>query len=91
MHTIYKYKLDLVQSQEIELPGNHKILSVQLQDGNLCLWAKIVESEPRLYTFYIYGTGHPIPDGNLEYLDTVMINGLVWHIFIDPHYRTKYT
>lgn len=39
--TIYKYPLDVTDVQEIKLPVGAEILTVQAQNGTLCLWALV--------------------------------------------------
>lgn len=84
MRAIYKYPLDLVDSQILVLPSSAKPLSVQLQGGLICLWADvpagqfIVEKE---VVISIVGTGHTIPPGAVNYLGTVQQGQFVWHVY----------
>jgi len=36
------------------------------------------------YTFQVYGTGHPIPDGGMYVATTDRKNGLVFHLYELP-------
>lgn len=89
--TIYKYELGLVDKQELKLPCNAQILSLQFQCGKLCLWALVAPQEERMlpYTFFIYGTGHLVTAGHHDnYLGTVQHDSgmLIWHVFYNgPH------
>ena len=82
--TIWKYKLEIVDEQFIEIPFgyNSKLLSVAMQDERLCLWA-IVEPEKDTKTaqIRIFGTGNPHYSGSLEFLGTVQEQFFVWHVF----------
>lgn len=85
MRTIYKYPLQLTESQVLSLPSSAKPLSVQLQGDQLCLWADVppsgrfvVEKE---VVISVVGTGHPIPPGAVNYLGTVQQGNFVWHIY----------
>ena len=97
MKTIYKYILEPVGAQTLQIPSGAEFLSVQMQHGNLCLWA-IVDPEKLLENeyFVIVGTGHPVPEKPkyLQYLGTVQQaarlknlfpehadGALVWHVF----------
>lgn len=89
MHTVYKYPLDgYADRQTIELPKGAQPLSVQFQNGQLCLWA-LVDTNLGLgrYTVQMYGTGHEIDADDLpvghEFLGTVQVSGgvLVFHLF----------
>lgn len=83
MKTIYKYKLELKDKQTIKLPIGAEILTIQMQDGVFQLWALVSESASshNEHTFFIYGTGFPIPNPEkLEYITTLQRGG-VWHIF----------
>lgn len=84
MRTVYKYPLELTDSQILHLPSSAKPLSVQLQGNQLCLWADVpagqfvVEKE---VVITIVGTGHPIPPGAVNYLGTVQQGPFVWHVY----------
>jgi hypothetical protein len=84
---IYKYLLAMQENQEVELPVNSKILSVQFQDENLYLWALVNKksgTSVQKHVIEIYGTGQDI---NYElgirrnHLATVQSQGFVWHVF----------
>lgn len=84
---VYEYRLSMKGFQEIELPVNSKILSVQFQKDGLYLWA-LVNKEPGKYTqrhiIEMYGTGDDI---NCEmgvrrnYLATLQSEDNVLHVF----------
>lgn len=81
--TIYKYPLKITDVQEIELPVDYQILSAQLQNGVINLWA-LVDPCVRKYkiTILIHGTGHPLASfENKKFISTVQQGPLVWHIF----------
>lgn len=83
--TIYKYPIKLTDSQKVKLPINAEILTAQMQDDTLCLWAKVEESntsmEERIID--IFGTGCPISDEHRRYIGTTQMHGgaLIWHVF----------
>jgi hypothetical protein len=89
MKKIYKYRLENLSSQEIEMPVEAEILSVQTQNDIPCIWALI---DPRAalekVTFEIIGTGYEIPnviDGvevDRKYVGTFQLSMLVFHCFI---------
>lgn len=85
--TIWKYKLLLNGSQFIEIPIGAKILDVQIQNYEVCLWALVnpkLEKEKRC--FEIFGTGHDICSDmgtSREYVGTFQLRdgALVFHLF----------
>ena len=84
MKTIWKYKLQVIDKQEIEMPDNAELLTVQVQRGVPCLWVKVDPNIPtRTYGIATYGTGHPIHQDNQKYIDTYIIDegALVFHVF----------
>lgn len=96
MRTIYKYPLELVDTQDMELSHGSQILSAQFQkidyyaDGyktryDLCLWVLINENDTapkQTRTVRIIGTGNPIEESErLRYISTAQNDGFVWHIF----------
>jgi len=82
--TVYKYPLAIVGEQVVPMPQGARILCVQLQRGDLCLWALVntanVETDR---TIEIIGTGNPAHHRPRTYLGTVQTAGgmLVWHVF----------
>lgn len=84
MKKIYKYPLTLTDTQFVELPLGAEILTAQMQDNQLCLWAMVntlSEAVKKNRRIEIIGTGNPVPTGNLKYISTVQIGGLVFHVF----------
>lgn len=86
MKTIYKYPitsaLNPVSRAMIMLPKNSKILTVQIQNNQICIWAE-VDTEESLITkeFSIVGTGNPFPTYNVIYIGTVQAHPYVWHVY----------
>lgn len=84
MKRIFKYELKVTDEQEVSLPIGAEILTAQYQGNQLCIWAMVNDTAEykRPTVIRIYGTGHKIPETNLEYIATVQDAGLfVWHIF----------
>ncbi len=90
MKTIWKFTLDILDTQSILMPDGAEILSVSEQFDMPVLYA-LVDSEasvtPRMV--YIRGTGHPLNslaanlDGGAKFVGTVKTMGgqLMWHVF----------
>lgn len=84
MKKIFKYKLEITEFQEIEMPRHSHILCVQTQNGEVCLWALVDYAEdPEVRKIKIFGTGHPIEQDNIKYIGTTQqLDGqLMWHVF----------
>ena len=86
MKRIFKYSMEIMDRQEVELPAGAKILSVQAQNGLPQIWAMVDDSQAKtdMVHIRIIGTGYEIPDADsLEYIGTVqLINGeCVFHVF----------
>jgi hypothetical protein len=84
MKVIYKYPMKLDLYQTIKLPKNARILSIQLQNDEICMWVltatEITSDIDRV--FMIVGTGTSDRVGEFdEYIATVQQGGYVWHIF----------
>jgi hypothetical protein len=86
MKKIFKYPLEITDTQFIELPLGAEILTAQLQGNQLCLWA-MVNTSPNAITknrrIEIIGTGNPTPIGDLKYISTfqIMDGSLIFHVF----------
>ena len=84
--TIWKYVLVIDDVQYIEMPMGAKLLDVQMQNGNPCLWVLVnpnAERESR--AIYMRGTGHNANHvKDLTYVATFqMHNGeLIFHVFV---------
>jgi hypothetical protein len=84
MRLIYKYPLNLTDTQLIELPKGSECLTVEMQQGHPCLWAIVDRSQPNEFrTIFLVGTGHRVPEGFLQHLGTVQDAGFVWHFFLE--------
>lgn len=83
-HTIYKYQVDVLAAQSIKMNQDAHILSVQVQETKLCIWAAVDSTRPLVHrNIAILGTGHHY-DGEIpveKHLGTVQLNGYVWHLF----------
>lgn len=95
--TIYKYKLDPTACDkedlvQIKMPINSVIVSAQEQDSSICLWA-IVDSDECAeedVIFAIRGTGNPFKGWITgEFIDTVQVGGLVWHVFLQKGWSVR--
>jgi hypothetical protein len=83
---IYKYILKFEDEQYLKLPKLAEVLTVQMQNDELALWAIVnpTQSEFDLRIFEIYGTGNPFPSVGMserKYISTVQNNKFIWHIF----------
>ena len=84
MKQVFKYKLGVVGLQEVELPEDAQILSIQTQHESICLWALVDQDKTKeMRRITLIGTGHYLPEGDHEFLGTVQELGgdLVWHLF----------
>ena len=85
MKQIWKYDIEMEGVCELSLPVGSEVLCAQEQYGGPKLWALVDPNEKKMETrrFRHSGTGHDIPEENLEYIDTYqLINGsLIFHLF----------
>ena len=87
--TIYKYNLRFSYSgkDSLELPIDSEILSCQLQNDEIMLWALVNPNEKQTESRYFefFGTGHEVGcDMGIErkFINTVLFSdGLVFHVF----------
>lgn len=84
---IWKYKLHLTEFQEVSMPQGAKILSVQVQDDQICFWVILKDEAYAKYEekqFLIVGTGTAMPTDmqGWQYIATVQIRPFVWHVFV---------
>jgi hypothetical protein len=85
MIAVYKYPLQETDTQVINMPWSAAILSVDKQDGQLCIWAEVdTDDVIKDKIIHIYGTGNPIVvDAGVRqnFVGTVQSGIYVWHIF----------
>lgn len=82
MNAICKYELIVTDSQTVYMPRGAKILSVQMQDGIMQMWAMVDNFKlPGGRIINIIGTGNPISEPPGEFIATVQMRNLVWHVF----------
>jgi hypothetical protein len=80
MRTIFKYPL----CGEMEMPIGATVRKVGEQSGTIMIWAEVDPCQrlKELRAFVVYGTGHSIEEADkLQYLDTVFMGPLVWHVY----------
>lgn len=81
---IFKYQLQIIQEQEIEMPAGAEILDIQLQNGKICLWAKIFDGSSkvnRVFEMILTGASIPIISQRRIHLKTIQLDGYVLHFF----------
>ena len=83
MKRIFKYELEIIEEQTIDLPLSPIFISVMAQEDQVVLYALVDdEKETRPNVIRIVGTGNPFMDyDECVYLGTVQQYGYVWHIF----------
>ena len=79
---IWKYTLNPLNT--IELPVDAEILSVDEQNGEICMWVALtpeMDAYPR--RFIIYATGDTIEFPVYKHIGTVKLNdgSLIFHVF----------
>lgn len=83
-NAIWKYTL--TPDCTLKMPVGAEVLTVQVQDGELRLWALVNPNVVRVdRRFVVYGTGHDIKTSEFDqrYIGTVQMNNgyLVLHVF----------
>lgn len=83
MRVIYKYPLELREHQTIRMHEGYKILDVQAQDNQICMWCEIDSGAPlQSVPFWIFGTGKEMPRCHIgEHIATVQMGIFVWHLY----------
>lgn len=94
MKKIFKFKLKFADRPEAILPINAEILTIDKQGNSmepeyseptLYIWAIVDDEETQTETrrFRVSGTGHPLGDFELEYINTFFIfdDSQVYHVF----------
>lgn len=84
---VYKYSLTPGE-QELRLPVGATILDIGVQyvdsrQPQLFLWALVEPESSNMinHKIVVVGTGHSMPECEVEHLGTVQCDGFVWHAF----------
>ena len=83
MTTIWKFRVDVVDTGIVNMPAGAEVLCVQLQDDVPWVWVKADDEAPLVArVFHWRGTGHHLGDVG-RYIGTVQQLGgaLVFHLF----------
>jgi hypothetical protein len=84
MQVIHKFVLGSYDNQGFYFSQGYKILDIQPQNGAICLWVlQDVSKPPTWVNFRVFGTGWTIEVDNMDYIATVQLDALVWHVFKD--------
>jgi len=85
---IWKYVLEPGDTSSVYMPEGSQVLSVDMQDGNMCIWALVDPlATPTWHAFRVRGTGHDAHGLDAaQFIDTVMMetpygDKLVFHVF----------
>lgn len=84
--TIWKFPVPIADEFTLGMPEGATCLTVQMQDGELQLWALVNPKNPiKHYSFCWFGTGHSMSEsiGYAEHVGTVQFysGALVFHLF----------
>src|SRR5208282_2227444 len=85
MKTIWKFKLGTADNrQTFAIPQDGKILWVAVQRETPCIWVEVDPEAPKCNRqFAVYGTGHPMPAANRQFVSSfmLMIDSCVFHLY----------
>ena len=84
---IWKFPIETEDEQVINVPVGAEFLSVQVQNDQPCIWAKVDPQENVIVRakVVIVGTGHPAKHTNgMSFLGTYQLAGgnFVGHVFV---------
>lgn len=83
---IWKFELQVTDTQSVVMPAGANPLYVADQNGNLCLWAVVNPQKPsESRDVWVVGTGNSMPteiELYGDYIGTVQQGRFVWHVFI---------
>jgi len=84
--SIWKFPIKIEDEQSVLMPKDSELLSVQVQHGQICIWALVnIEAITVKRIIKMAGTGHDltnrVPLG--PFLGTVQVNGgqFIFHVF----------
>ena len=80
---VYKYEVGL--GGGIEVPKGADILNAGVQGYGVVIWALVDDSEPETENLdvLVVGTGHAFSTKGYNYLNTVFMDDLVFHVYVE--------
>lgn len=81
---IWKFPLEIIDWQTIDMPASSEVISVHEQHGLVCIWAKVATGLPITKRgVAIFGTGHALSGSAGKFIGTVLVDhgSLVLHVF----------
>ena len=67
----------------LRLPRGARILKLDVQNDTPTIWAAVdPDADQVVRSVAIVGTGGSMPPEHFEYVDSVQLGPLVWHIFL---------
>ena len=81
---IWKYALPMSDVAIVDMPCGAEVLCVQMQRGEPYLWCKCsIHTKKEARTFFVVGTGHPMPCDAGRYVGTFQFHEsvLVFPVF----------
>lgn len=84
MRKIFKYHAR-VGHFSVKMPTGAEVLSIQVQDGNFVMWARVDESEPpTTRRFALIETGLDLEHAaRWNYIGTIQDDQFVWHLLAE--------
>jgi hypothetical protein len=83
--TIWKFPLEAVDEQTIDIPRGGRVLSVAVQRGAIVVYALVDPKAPiEKRVVRIHGTGHSCDLDGFRFVGTVLLrnDALVLHVFV---------
>jgi hypothetical protein len=82
--TIWKFELQVIDHQIVNMPAFAEILTVQMQHDKVCLWARVnPDADREVRIIEIYGTGHAFASVSRQrrYIATFQMHSGDFHAF----------
>jgi hypothetical protein len=80
---IWKYNIDLADTQVLRTKAGAKFLDVQIQNHYPTIWVEVdTEAAPKDYVIEVFGTGNPMTLFYRKHIGTIQDGGFVWHVYV---------
>ena len=82
---IWKYEISVTAEQVLHVPKGATPLSVQVQEGAICIWFFVDEKNEKVATtVHVVGAGYNPSKVKLsDFVGTVQTPPFVWHVFVE--------
>ena len=81
MSVVWKFPLPHPRTV-LSMPKYARVLTAGVQEDHIVIWAQVIPAQPPEHrVFNVFNTGEQLPEDVRDWVGTVQIGPIVWHIY----------